>query len=65
MTATKDAFFKPTKMSAASKAAQTDATARQILEAEVSAREKKTAKLRALREAQPSPEEKPKKTRRK
>lgn len=53
MVATKDAFFKPKKMSAQEKAEQTDATARDILAAEAQAREKKTETLRALRMAQP------------
>ena len=57
MTATKDQFFKAGKLSAQSKAAQTDSVARQILDAEAAAREKKTEKLRALRMAQPPVEE--------
>ncbi|SFB37584.1 hypothetical protein SAMN03159496_03231 [Rhizobium sp. NFR07] len=52
MTATKDQFFKPGKMSAQAKAEQTNSVVRDILDAEVSARDKKTEKLRALRLAQ-------------
>ncbi|MGF0538241.1 hypothetical protein ACQQ2Q_09625 [Agrobacterium sp. ES01] len=60
-TDTKETFFKPTKMSAQAKAQQTDTTAREIMAAEVNAREKKTEKLRAMRMAQPEPvEEAPK-----
>ena len=65
MTATKDEFFKPGKLSAQAKAAQTDAVARDILAAEANARQKKTEKLKALRLAQPVLEETPKKARRK
>jgi hypothetical protein len=49
MTATKDQFFKPAKMSAQAKSEQTNSVVRDILDAEVIAREKKTEKLRALR----------------
>ncbi|WP_117193025.1 hypothetical protein [Rhizobium terrae] len=49
MTATKDEFFNPAKLSARDKAAATDHTARSIIAAEASAREKKTEKLRLLR----------------
>lgn len=61
MTATKDQFFKPTKMSAQAKADQTNSVVRDILDAEVIAREKKTEKLRAMRLAQSvdEPAEKP------
>lgn len=52
MTATKDQFFKPAKMSAQAKAAQTNSVIRDILDAEVVARDKKTEKLRAMRLAQ-------------
>ena len=65
MTATKDEFFKPGKLSAQAKAAQTDAAARDILAAEANARQKKPEKLKALRLAQPVLEEGPKKARRK
>lgn len=53
MTATKDVFFKPTKVSAQAKAELTTSAARDILAAETAARHKKTEKLRALRMAQP------------
>lgn len=49
MTATKDQFFKPGKLSAQAKAEQTNTLVRNILDAEVAAREKKTEALRALR----------------
>lgn len=49
MTATKDQFFKPAKMSAQAKAEQTDSIVKDILDAEVLARDKKTETLRALR----------------
>jgi hypothetical protein len=49
MTATKEKFFNPAKLSAQDKAAATDQTARAIIAAEMSAREKKTEKLRMLR----------------
>ncbi len=49
MTVTKDKFFNPAKLSAHDKAAATDQTARAIIAAELSAREKKTEKLRMLR----------------
>lgn len=52
MTATKDEFFKPEKLSAQAKADQTNAVVRDILDAETTAREKKTERLRALRLAQ-------------
>jgi hypothetical protein len=51
MTATKQQFFKPTKMSAEAKSSQTNSIARGIVEQEAAAREKKTEKLRALRMA--------------
>ena len=51
MTATKQQFFKPTKVSAEAKSAQTNSIARGIVEQEAAAREKKTEKLRALRMA--------------
>ncbi len=56
MTATKEEFFKPAKMSAQAKAEQTNSVVRDILDAETSAREKKTEKLKALRLAQATPE---------
>ncbi|RUM26276.1 hypothetical protein EFQ99_08380 [Rhizobium vallis] len=49
MTATKGEFFNPAKLSPRDKAEATDHTARAIIEAEASARDKKTEKLRALR----------------
>ena len=49
MTATKEEFFNPTKLSARDKAAATDQTARAIIAAERTQREKKTEKLRLLR----------------
>ncbi|OJV02698.1 hypothetical protein JQ506_10600 [Shinella sp. PSBB067] len=65
MTATKQQFFKPTKMSAEKKAAETNSVARGIVEKEAAARDKKTEKLRALRlakeAAQPVPVPKKKK----
>lgn len=51
MTATKDAFFKPGKMSAQDKAAAIDHVAREIIAKEITQREKKTERLRKLREA--------------
>lgn len=59
MTATKDKFFKPGKVDARDKAATTDHTARAIIAAESSARDKKTEALKALRlqrEAEAAPE---------
>ncbi|MGK9052069.1 hypothetical protein [Neorhizobium petrolearium] len=61
MTATKEEFFNPAKLSARDKAAATDHTARSIIAAEASMREKKTERLRLLRlereaaEASPDP----------
>lgn len=49
MTATKQNFFKPTKVSAEKKAADTTSAARGIIEQEANARDKKTERLRALR----------------
>ncbi|WP_411033742.1 hypothetical protein [Shinella sp. BYT-45] len=49
MTATKEQFFKPAKLSARDKAAATDETARGIIALEATAREKKTARLREMR----------------
>jgi hypothetical protein len=59
MTATKDEFFKPAKLSAEAKARQTNSAVKDILQAEATAREKKTEKLRALRLGQPQPEATP------
>lgn len=56
MTATKDHFFKPAKLSADAKAAQFNATVRTILDAESAARDKKTQALRELRLSQPAAE---------
>ncbi|TDK35438.1 hypothetical protein E2F50_14430 [Rhizobium deserti] len=59
MTATKEEFFNPVKLSARDKAAATDHTARSIIAAEANEREKKTEKLRLLRQereaAEPAP----------
>ncbi|MBP2559662.1 hypothetical protein J2857_002431 [Neorhizobium galegae] len=59
MAATKDEFFNPIKLSARDKAAATDHTARSIISAEATQREKKTEKLRQLRlereAAEPAP----------
>ncbi|WP_430440211.1 hypothetical protein [Shinella sp.] len=63
MTATKDKFFNPAKLSAQEKAAVTDHTARTIIAAEATEREKKTARLRALRMQQEPVEAPPKPTR--
>ena len=52
MTATKDQFFKPGKMSAQDKASAIDQMARQIIAKEAAQRELKTERLRKLREAQ-------------
>jgi hypothetical protein len=49
MVATKEKFFSPTKLSAQQKAATTHDAAMQIIDAEVTAREKKTERLRQLR----------------
>lgn len=49
MTATKEEFFNPAKLSSRDKAAATDHTARTIIAAEVSERERKTERLRQLR----------------
>ncbi|HEX2656532.1 MAG TPA: hypothetical protein VHN11_23170 [Xanthobacteraceae bacterium] len=53
MTMTKQAFFKPEKISARDKAATTSEIARQIIETERADQTRKTARLRQLREAQP------------
>ncbi|HZG28968.1 hypothetical protein SAMN05421890_1892 [Ensifer adhaerens] len=52
MTATKDQFFKPTKMSAQDKASAIDHAAWQIIDKEAEQRALKTDRLRKLREAQ-------------
>jgi hypothetical protein len=52
MTATKEAFFKPGKLSSQDKASMTDKAAKQIITAESDLRAKKTERLRQLREAQ-------------
>ncbi|MES5045491.1 hypothetical protein ABVB72_09440 [Rhizobium nepotum] len=52
MTATKEAFFKPGKLSSQDKASLTDRAAKQIITAESDQRAKKTERLRQLREAQ-------------
>ncbi|KJF67733.1 hypothetical protein [Rhizobium nepotum] len=52
MTATKEAFFKPGKLSSQDKASLTDKAAKQIITAESDQRAKKTERLRQLREAQ-------------
>jgi hypothetical protein len=52
MTATKEDFFKPGKMSAQDKASAIDHVARQIIAKEAAQRALKTERLRALREAQ-------------
>ncbi|MBB4577180.1 hypothetical protein PYR71_19525 [Rhizobium sp. MC63] len=49
MTATKGEFFNPAKLSPRDKAETTDQTARAIIAAEASARDKKTEKLKAMR----------------
>ena len=57
MTATKEKFFNPVKLSAQDKAAATDHTARSIIASEATEREKKTARLRELRlQQQPADE---------
>ena len=60
MTATKEEFFNPVKLSARDKAEATDQTARTIIAAEATAREKKTARLRELRMQQEPVEAEPK-----
>lgn len=67
MAATKEAFFKPGKLSAQDKASLTDSAAKQIINAESDQRARKTERLRQLREAQeaitvapvPAPAKKP------
>ncbi|WP_168878839.1 hypothetical protein [Rhizobium sp. P28RR-XV] len=53
MTAKKDRFFKTGKITAETKLAQTNAAAKDIMDAEAAIRAKKTERLRALRLAQP------------
>ena len=57
MTATKEKFFNPVKLSARDKAEATDQTARTIIASEATARERKTARLRELRLQQQPAEE--------
>ena len=52
MTATRQQFFKPTKLSADKKAEETNSMAKGIIAQETADRDKKTEKLRALRLAQ-------------
>lgn len=54
---------RPTKISAEAKAERTNTIARDIMAAEVNARERKTERLRALRMAQLKAEEPPKRKR--
>ncbi len=54
---------RPTKISAEAKAERTNTIARDIMAAEVNARERKTERLRALRLAQAKVEEPPKRKR--
>jgi hypothetical protein len=56
MTATKDVFFKPGKVSAREKAETTDHTARAIIDAESVARDKKTERLKQARLAKAAEE---------
>jgi anti-sigma factor RsiW len=56
MTATKDVFFKPGKVSAREKAETTDHTARAIIDAESVARDKKTERLKQARLAKEADE---------
>ncbi|TNB49178.1 hypothetical protein FF124_04075 [Martelella lutilitoris] len=68
MTATKDEFFKPGRLSASDKASITDRTARAILAEEATQLQSKTERLRRLRlereAAEPDPAPKKKKTKR-
>ncbi|MGV2101651.1 MULTISPECIES: hypothetical protein [unclassified Rhizobium] len=63
MSKTKDNLFKPEKLSAQAKAEQTNSMAKEIMASELLDRQKKTERLRALRLAQPAPEEPAKKAR--
>ena len=73
MTMTKEAFFKPGKLSASDKASAIDHAARHIVAKENAQRDKKTERLRLLREtrdaqqadAAPEPIKKPARARRK
>lgn len=56
MTGQKGEVERPTKISAEAKAERTNSAARDILAAEVNARERKTEKLRAMRLSQAAPE---------
>lgn len=56
MTGQKGEVERPTKISSEAKAERTNSIARDILAAEVNARERKTEKLRAMRLAQEAPE---------
>ncbi|MDP9590272.1 UNVERIFIED_ORG: hypothetical protein J2W19_002831 [Shinella zoogloeoides] len=58
MDMTKDTLSTPVKPSSQAKAAATDSAARTIIASEVTAREKKTARLRALRMEQEAIQEK-------
>lgn len=58
MDVTKDTLSTPVKVSPQAKAAATDSAARTIIASEVTAREKKTARLRALRLEQEAIQEK-------
>ena len=49
MTATKETFFKPEKVSPQDKAATTDSVARSLIAQEATARDRKTEALKALR----------------
>jgi hypothetical protein len=60
MSASKEEFFKPGRVPAQEKARVTDATARGIIAAETSERDRKTERLRQLRLAQPVAEVEPK-----
>jgi hypothetical protein len=67
MTISKDSFFSATKLNAEQKAASTHREAMRIVEAEATAREKKTVRLKEMRElhqaSQPPEPEKPSPTR--
>ncbi len=65
MTATKDQFFKPGRVSATDKLATTDKAAREIIAEEARRFDTKTERLRRLRMERDAaaPEEKPKKVR--
>jgi hypothetical protein len=67
MATAKDTFFSPTKMNALQKAENTHSAAMEIIDAEVTAREKKTERLRQLRleREAATPAEEPKRGKRK